>query len=141
MIDSPCPWATADWKSKRPKPQFRETTSEKNKELITKSFDHCRAMISTYQKPTSWQPPPTAMIKAEESSIRNVDAGLEEDGVIGWSVYQELRISPVEVVAGDHFSMFEEDRVSIPTKDQTFLTVEQLDDVTERIRDVLRTFH
>ncbi|QIW98567.1 hypothetical protein AMS68_004085 [Peltaster fructicola] len=107
MIDSFCPWSQGPWLTEPSTPRFRPTTSQRMKELTIKSFTHAREMIASWEMPAAFKAPPVAMIQAEE--VRELD---EEDGKLGWSKFECLNFVSTETVPGNHFSMFNDDRVA-----------------------------
>lgn len=136
MVDSFCPWAKGPWTSQPAQPRFRSTTTEKMKELTLTAFKHAREMITSWEKPAEFQAPPVVMIQAEE--VRQLDT---EDGKLGWSELPSLRFLSIEVVPGDHFSMFNDERVCLEGGSDAFkLTALQVEGVTAKMRDACKLF-
>lgn len=127
MIDSVCPWSRAFDKTAETKPSFRETTSDNMKDLVLSSFRHARIMISTWDQPQAFDSPPAVMIRAADrrsvpTAAPSAESGKEtdsevdpDDGRLGWSTFTSLRFLDVTGVPGDHFSMFHDDKVRVPS--------------------------
>lgn len=108
MIDSYCPWTAKAQTTDPTAPSLPSITSEKVKELTTHSFQHALAMISSWEKPTDFKAAPAAIIKAKEHQMVE-----EDDGELGWSNFESLRILSVYTVPGNHFTMFSDELVSM----------------------------
>ena len=117
MIDSVCPWAKAHPGSGRIRPSFRPTTKQAVKDKVVASFENASRMISEWKQPVAFTLPPAAMIRATETMpIANSSDGLQpskdHDWNLGWSEFTSVKFRRVVDVPGNHFSMFDDDRVS-----------------------------
>lgn len=132
MIDSRCPWAESRKGSGRIQPYFQSTTSQAMKDKVIASFANAGRMIREWEKPACFTLPPAAMIRATEAMpSANCYDGFQPprdyDGKLGWSAFDSVKFRTIVDVPGNHFSMFDVNRVSqILERFQTFLTLPSL---------------
>lgn len=117
MIDSRCPWDETRKGSGRIQPSFQSTTSQTMKDKVTASFANAGRMIREWEKPAPFALPPAAMIRATEAlpsanSLDGFQPSRDCDGKLGWSAFDSVNFRTIVDVPGNHFSMFDFNRVS-----------------------------
>ena len=117
MIDSYCPWSAETYRTTEPvKPSFRESTIQKTKDKVKRSYKNARNMLLSWEKPPAFNVPPAVMIRASNATLEtdsSNDSRLLQDtnDQLGWSGYRSINFLSTIDVPGNHFSMFDDSMV------------------------------
>lgn len=129
MIDTYCPWPAETYQTTQPlKPSFRESTIQKTKDKVKRSYENARNMLLSWEKPPTFSVPRAVMIRASNATLEtdsSINSRLLQDtnDQLGWSEYRSVHFLSTIDVPGNHFNMFDDSMVcSISRKSGACLT-------------------